>query len=633
MITVPYVPQRGNKPRNDCGPACVLMIARALGKMHDVTLDALSARIDPNDDGTTAADLAQALKGAGLTPVAGRKSKVGYPCIALVKYERLPQKNKSAPGAAFNHWIVRLTGTTYHDPYFFDQRGANLNATNEELDYAELDVRVSVEEILSMQTQGAFARLAYTRRYLIAWRGDSRWPQYPGATDEQHALLEKHRRQNRFTLGDSFDDAGLAVVTSNGEHGPVVVELWGWPEDKAVRDAYNNFFKTYYPHASIIYRQWSELQNSIPIYGLSLSPSKVKPGETANLSWYIENVREAYINGQGITGPSGSMKVSSDRDKEFVLRVVTQSGQTLQKSVVLIVVQDQPQNKLPVGRHPALPALPFHLRLGMHVMNRIEELRECYDLGCRSFTVLDNVAAARWAREQGCAVILRRFFVHGPPPTPEQAVQMLGINRDDRLMVMGINEADNIATSDLVARFAWDKAFAETVWRVAPNCFPLIGSFSMGTPQIDDAGVAKVFRDTYARFLNANVERVGLNYHSYHRRHSNTVPPWNHPVESPIWWPQRFTKFGFDPNLGGLSRDVVIAGDETGVDIGGIGGFPACGYNDDSFLKWWALRKEEYEGWPNVYVQNIFQYSPAPDWQGYNARAVLGGCAKVWRGG
>jgi len=132
---VPYVSQKGNTPRNDCGAACVLMLARWVGKAADVSVATLSAQIDVKDDGTTSNDLASALKSLGLTPVYGTSG--GYPAMALVKYSKLPLDNRSDKTGDFLHWIVRLSDTTYHDPYHLGAGGSNLTATKAVLDAAE----------------------------------------------------------------------------------------------------------------------------------------------------------------------------------------------------------------------------------------------------------------------------------------------------------------------------------------------------------------------------------------------------------------------------------------------------------------------------------------------------------------
>ena len=285
-----------------------------------------------------------------------------------------------------------------------------------------------------------------------------------------------------------------------------------------------------------------------------------------------------------------------------------------------------------IGVHPALPLLPFNKRLGVHTLERIEEAREAFNLGCRSFTMLGNIAGARELRSMGAAVIVRHYMPLGQLWSVDQFISAFGINSNDSFIIMGINEADNISTSDIERRFAYEREWALKMHALSPKSFIVIGGFSMGTPQIDNPSVAARFKATYSAFLNANADWCGLNYHSYQRRHSSEVPPAQEKVEDPKWWPRRFLEYGYNPAYAGLNSNVVMVSDEAGVDIGGIGGFPACGYSDNTFLKWYAMHRAWFEGVPQVYTQNVFQFSPRADWQGYNARVVLGGLAQVWQG-
>lgn len=606
-MDVPYVSQMGNAARNDCGLACCLMLAGAVGRGKDVALDALARQFDVKDDGTTLNDLFSVFKFLGLSPFVPGPAE--YPYIVLAEYAKLP--NKRVRGN-FLHWIVRLAPDRYHDPYWPGDKGANLQADPAELERAFLSARVSIREIFEMSTKGA-PRVQYSRVYHLL-------PQ--NATLDQFVQVCRVAYPKRQTVGFSADDAGIGNLEDK------TVVLWGiLAKDQP---AYQSFFEQHYPGTKLEFRAFGSdaVEASFDVRPTALN----SPGPVL-LTWQTQNARLVELNpGTGRyerVADAGERRVTVSRNTSFKLLVHKNDG-TIEEMARLVVVNQA--SRLPIGRHSALPTLPFHLRLGVHVMERNEEALRAFDAGCRSFTVMDNLDLARLLRSRGAAVIYRRFVQHGVVPDPAQHVRDLGIRSDDEIMVMGLNEADNLPTSDLQRRFAWDKAFAEEVWRVAPRCFPVIGSFSMGTPQIEDRTVAQVWRDTYGRFLNDNADRVGLNYHSYHRRHSNTVPPWNHPVEDAMWWPQRFTRWGYNPEYGNLSKDVVLVGDETGVDIAGIGGFAACGYNEETFMRWWELRRAEYESLPHVYVQNVFQFSPRPEWAGYHIGPVFGAMQRIWQG-
>ncbi len=122
MTTVPFISQLNNAPRNDCGPACALMLARSVGKGLTDTVEQWSKelptarQIDAEDNGTTANELAAMLKKMGCDPILSPVAP--YPCIALVDYAMLPVAQRyDQSGRTFGHWIVRLSDTEYHDPY------------------------------------------------------------------------------------------------------------------------------------------------------------------------------------------------------------------------------------------------------------------------------------------------------------------------------------------------------------------------------------------------------------------------------------------------------------------------------------------------------------------------------------
>lgn len=408
------------------------------------------------------------------------------------------------------------------------------------------------------------ARTPYTRIYVIPWHGDSRWPQYPALTPQEMTSVFLENAAKRRTVGFSHDDAGLGIVTQSGEQGMNIVELWYWPNNSDLRNAYLAFYRTHYPHAIVRFVE------------RPTSPPPALPPQP----------------------PPSPLPTST-----------------------------------PIGVHPALPSLPFNLKLGVHVLNRFEEVSEAIAFGCRSFTVMDNLFAARWARARGAAVIVRAYFERKVIPTPDQYLDRLGVGDADALIIMGLNEDEAFDANDIETRFQWDKWFAETVWQRCPRCFPVIGNWSMGTPQIEQQDVARRFRETYAQFLNANADRVGINYHAYHRRSLDSLPPSDEPVIAPRWLSMRFVEFGYKPAQCNIDPRVVMVADEYGVDIPGKGGFAAIGYSAPQFRSWLVLHQTLFKDKPQVYTMNLFQLSPSERWAGYNVRPYLAELARFWQGG
>ena len=400
------------------------------------------------------------------------------------------------------------------------------------------------------------ARIPYVRVYIIPWHGDSRWPQYPALSDREMVEIFKENIAKKRTIGFSHDDAGLAIVAQSGEQGQNMVELWGFPNNADLRNAYLSFYKTHYPQTIV---RFVEIGNS-PI------PAPPPP-----------------------TSPT------------------------------------------PIGVHPAIPALPFKQRLGIHTLNRFEEVTEAWSFGCRSFTIMDNLFAARWARSKNSAVIVRAYFEQGVIPTPDQYLEKLGVGDSDALIIMGLNEDEAFNANDIEERFKWDKWFCETVWRRYPRCFPVVGNWSMGTPQIDKPEIAKRFKEVYSQFLNANAHRCGINYHAYHRRSIESLPPSDEPVIAPRWLASRFVEFGYRPSACDLSPSVIMVADEYGVDIPGKGGFSAIGYTAEQFRVWLALHRALFEAKSQIYTTNLFQLSPSERWAGYNLRPYLAELSRFWQ--
>jgi hypothetical protein len=166
-MTVPYVNQLGNSPNNDCGPACAMMLALAAGKAGPHTITDWSKRFDAADDGTTAEQVRAMLSECGLATTVGFAA--AYPYIALVSYQLLPPSNRMVTNKEFAHWIVRLSDTTYHDPYHQGSNGANKSADKAALDKAEIStaartglvIKLGGEPLLDRKTK-LFLRLRST---------------------------------------------------------------------------------------------------------------------------------------------------------------------------------------------------------------------------------------------------------------------------------------------------------------------------------------------------------------------------------------------------------------------------------------------------------------------------------------
>lgn len=131
----PVVSQIDNAPApNDCGPACVMMAAKWVGKADGWTVSKLAAAIHRTGKSTGAPDLRTALIALGMSPA--KAANITYPYIALVDYQLLPVRYY--PKIQAWHWVLRLDEERYHDPLYPGTQGANKRMTAREWAAAEI---------------------------------------------------------------------------------------------------------------------------------------------------------------------------------------------------------------------------------------------------------------------------------------------------------------------------------------------------------------------------------------------------------------------------------------------------------------------------------------------------------------
>lgn len=230
----PYVSQISDAPRrNDCGPACALMLARWVGKGLKDSVTAWADAIDAAHDGTTAADLASMLRQLGLTPATG--ASVQYPRIELVRYNKLPKQNPAFAGGTFLHWIVRTSDTTYHDPLWTGAQGAGLSATKESIDAALYDA-VSSVGIVERPNMSYQARTPYERVIHVMSQN---------ATREEYLYVADIAYKAKQSIAFSWDDAALPIEGLKSR----TIIAWNIPTVQ--QNAYVDFVNRYYGAASI----------------------------------------------------------------------------------------------------------------------------------------------------------------------------------------------------------------------------------------------------------------------------------------------------------------------------------------------------------------------------------------------
>lgn len=278
---------------------------------------------------------------------------------------------------------------------------------------------------------------------------------------------------------------------------------------------------------------------------------------------------------------------------------------------------------------PPVPASGF--KLGVSVLNSHNLLEPAYAAGIRAFLIMDGVlAAVQFKRAHPDAVVMyRRFLPHGagiPDPAAFAAEAGMG---NGVVFVSPLNECDNWcygSPAEIESRAKFDAALAAMC--KASGTVYAGGGFSMGTPDFTRADICDAMKRFYAPHYNSGLMGINMHLYSPNMQHIYTAANW-------IWYERRwqflFDKCGFDPS----PNLVGIYSDETGVDEGGVGGFPAHGAGGAAVQQWGrefckAQRQPLSAAFPSpVRAATIFQAGDTGKWSGYNVSPWLGDIAKA----
>jgi len=272
-----------------------------------------------------------------------------------------------------------------------------------------------------------------------------------------------------------------------------------------------------------------------------------------------------------------------------------------------VVVQFQ--NFLGVNPPPP-PVITGRTRFGVTVVTgHGDYARRAINAKCNALSIINNFQlASDLANDTSITVMARRYVNSMPPPDPDVVFE--GAGSDKVVYLTPLNECDVIcygSVEEIARRATWDK----DMWAKmkAKGRRYAGGGFSMGTPDYTKPEICQAMKDYYAPLYN---DGMAINYHLY-------SPSLNHPMD--IWYELRwrflFEKCGFnpDPNLAGIYSD------ETGLDEGGVGGFPAHGTSATQVGEWSRrfLDASQGNGYGNLLrAAVIFQSGNTTDWNGYN---------------
>lgn len=205
--------------------------------------------------------------------------------------------------------------------------------------------------------------------------------------------------------------------------------------------------------------------------------------------------------------------------------------------------------------------------------------------GCRYFVILNsNTLAYNLAKQYPDATVMVRKYTTAGHMSFQQMLDLLEVGPNSQLLpnmiYIGYNEADTMAQDgpDLIERLKLDIEVASYI--KSKGGFYAAGSFSMGTPEFLNTSVCNTIKDIVAPAYNRG--EIGFDMHLY-----SPNPAHIRDANAHIWYETRwkflFEKCGFDPAV----RNIFCS--ETGLDEGGVGGFPAHSSSDQDVREWLRL--------------------------------------------
>jgi hypothetical protein len=250
--------------------------------------------------------------------------------------------------------------------------------------------------------------------------------------------------------------------------------------------------------------------------------------------------------------------------------------------------------------------------------------------GCRYFVILNsNTLAYNIAKQYPDATVMVRKYTTASHLSLKQMLDLLEVGPNSQLLpnmvYIGYNEADTMAQDgpDLIERLKLD--IETSAYIRSKGGFYAAGSFSMGTPDFTKDEICKIIKEVAAPSYNRG--EIGFDMHLYSPNPEHIRKPNEHQ-----WfetrWKFLFEKCGFDPRV----RNIFCS--ETGVDQGGVGGFPAHQYSEEQLKEWMRLNiaaqtepitvnNKQYAS--PVRGQAIFAIGDNGDarWRGYNVTRYI----------
>lgn len=288
---------------------------------------------------------------------------------------------------------------------------------------------------------------------------------------------------------------------------------------------------------------------------------------------------------------------------------------------------------------PPPPTVSGDFKLGINALQNTGLLRDEFNTGCRYGLVMNDFMGAWFLKRDfpDSTVIARRYFPQNFFMTDDQLINGLD-GMSFQMVYHAYNEADQGGQDgrDMFQRLQQDVRLARHMKRIhganyrPDKAFYIGGTFSMGTPEFFNEPQAtenaRLIRES--GFTDAyNAGEIGLDMHLYIQNPQQIDRPseW---IYFSRRWEMFFKRAGLNPNV----RNVHCT--ETGLDQGGIGGFPAHGATQQYFRDWCrkyiALQRAplviDGVSYPSpIRGGAIFQLggNGDPRWAGYNIAQYL----------
>lgn len=275
-------------------------------------------------------------------------------------------------------------------------------------------------------------------------------------------------------------------------------------------------------------------------------------------------------------------------------------------------------------------------RLGVSCLTDHRAGLDALAADCRFVLFLQGFGTAvNAARAYPNAIILaREWFPHAPDPQwLADHLNTADNNVPRNLRTISINENDwfsNKTIDQLQARFNYQRAFCDAVWKRQPDRVIVLDEHSHGTPDTTDPTAMRFYGDTTGRFAAENAHRIRIGFHRYtYGRRFSHHPGTNQSIIDPEWFEGRPARVR---QLAGISAAVKFLSGETGAETG-QGGFTQAGYTLDQFREWC----EWYVNYDRSLNQNdeggaIFQVGNHPGWRGYDITPYMPVLREFWAG-